>query len=104
MVVPRFGPERLIVSNVTTARDDRKQANEKERPHEQDEVLVVSLTDAGANPRTMVVQAFDAAAASSAVHCPRRSIDVAATAVLDLGQPTVDNVEIFLTLRLGNKV
>ena len=29
---------------------------------------------------------------------------MAAAAVLDLGQPAVDNVEVLLTLRLGNEI
>ena len=65
-------------------------------PKERDEVLVVSLADAGAEPWAVVVQALNAAAASAAVDGAGRPVDVTGCAVLHLGEASVHDVEVLI--------
>ena len=50
--------------------------HDSSRLDEHDEVLVVTLAHAGAQPRTVVVQALDTAVADAAVDGARRTVDV----------------------------
>lgn len=82
--------------DVYRAYDERVKCRGEGRPKERDEVLVVSLADAGSEPGAVVVQALDAAAAGATVDGTRWPIDVAGRAVLHLGKASVHHVEVLI--------
>lgn len=86
------------------AEDDRVYFQEEHCPEEGYEVFVVSLADASPNPRTVVVEPLDAAAAGTAMDGPRRPVDVASGTILHLGQSTIHDVEVLRPQVIGHQI
>lgn len=59
------------------------------KPDEAEEVLVISLSDAGAQPGAVMVQPLDAAVADATMNRSWWSVQVTSVAILNFGQSPV---------------
>ena len=93
-----------IEAQVYRTKNYRVDFEEEYRPEEYNEVLVVSLSHARPNPRTMVVQPLNTAAAGAAVDGPGRPVDIAGGAVFHFGEAAVQNIQIFRPHFIGHHI
>lgn len=84
------------VTDVFACADDREQYLQEKAPHEQDKVLVVAFAHACSDPRAVVVESLNAAAAGPTVHRARRPKDEATVAVLDFDHPVIYHIKVFV--------
>ena len=78
--------------------DLNEDAHEEQRKYESEEVLVVPLADASANPRAVVVEALDASVALVAVGGPRRAVDETSRTELESQQMGLDSDRVHFLL------
>lgn len=80
------------------AQQDRLNNQDCNQAHEDNEILIVSFSNACSKPWTVVIKTFNAAITDSAVHSSWGSVDVARRAILDLGQSGIDDVQVLTPL------
>ena len=78
-----------MIEEVCQAAKDSREDQQSNRIDKEQEVLVVSLRNAIANPRTMMVELQVASPASVTMNCPQRAIDLTFEACFQFLQSTV---------------